>query len=122
MKLLDIGCGNCSWLNYCQNKGINCTGITITKSQADFCKSKGLNKIIVGDVNKNILHTIDEKFDAISNIGAMEHFCSISQPLNKRKKVINKYYNQVKRLIDHNSKSGRYLNTYMTTNTKIFKI
>ena len=41
MKLLDIGCGNCSWISYCINRGIKCAGITITKSQGEFCMSKG---------------------------------------------------------------------------------
>ena len=84
MDLLDIGCGNCSWINYCKNKGINTTGLTITQSQADFCKSKGINNIIIGDIHKNVLKTINKKFDAITNIGAMEHFTSISLPPQKQ--------------------------------------
>ena len=58
MELLDIGCGNCSWINYCRKRGIITTGLTLTKSQADFCKSKGINNIIVGDIHKNVLKTI----------------------------------------------------------------
>jgi len=116
MKLLDIGCGNGFWINYCTKRGIKCTGITITKDQADFCKSKGLTNIIVGNVQNDILLTINEKFDAISAIGAVEHFSSRSQPKDIRIKHIKKYYEQVKNLIDPNSRSGRYLNSCMTLN------
>jgi len=116
MKLLDIGSGNCTWLNFCLKRGIDVTGITITEEQANFCKSKGIDNIIVGDVNNNILETINEKFDAITNIGAMEHFSSISSNVNKRNKQLKSYYDQVKRLIKKESKSGRYLNSIMTIN------
>ena len=121
MDLLDIGCGNCSWINYCKNKGINTTGLTITKSQADFCKSKGINNIIIGDIHKNVLKTINKKFDAITNIGAMEHFTSISLPPQKQVQKIKDYYEQVKNLIKPNSESGRYLNSYMCLNDKYSK-
>lgn len=121
MELLDIGCGNCSWINYCRKRGIITTGLTLTKSQADFCKSKGINNIIVGDIHKNVLKTIHKKFDAITNIGAMEHFTSISLPPAKQVKKIKDYYDQVKSLIKPNSESGRYLNSYMTTNVKYSK-
>jgi len=121
MTLLDIGCGNCSWINFCQKKNIICTGLTITKEQADFCNSKGINDIIVGDINKDILLSIHKKFDAITNIGALEHFCSISQHPKIREMQLLKYYSQVKNLIKKKSKSGRYLNSIMTTNKKYTK-
>lgn len=116
MKLLDIGCGNCSWINYCINRGIKCTGVTITNSQARVCKANGADNIIVGNVNNNILLTIKDKFDAISAIGPVEHFCTISQPKHVRHMKLKRYYDQVKNLIDPNSRSARYLNSYMTIN------
>jgi len=115
MKILDIGCGNGHWLQYCKNRGVEGIGVTISESQYDFCKNNGLN-VILGDIQKNILISINEKFDAISAIGPVEHFSSISESPNKRYETINKYYNQVKNLIDPNSESRRYLNSYMTTN------
>ena len=121
MELLDIGCGNCSWINYCQNKGVKTTGLTLTQSQADFCKSKNINNVIVGDIHKNVLTTINQKFDAITNIGAMEHFTSVSYPPSMQVKNIENYYEQVKNLIKKDSESGRYLNSYMCINDKYSK-
>ena len=51
----------------------------------------------------------------------MEHFSSVSQHPEKRNKILKKYYEQVKNLIDPNSKSKRYLNSYMTTNINYSK-
>ena len=120
MKLLDIGSGNCLWLNFCKKKGIDCTGITISESQKKFCENNNIN-IILGNINNDVLLNINKKFDAITNIGALEHFVSFSQPKNKRKEILNKYYTQVKNLIKKNSKSGRYLNSYMTNNENYSK-
>ena len=121
MKLLDIGCGNGHWMKYCSNKGIKCTGITISQSQGDFIKNNKNINIIVGNVNNNILESIDDKFDAISAIESVEHFSTMSEPYEKRIYTLNKYYNQVKNLIKKNSKSGMYLNSYMTSNEEYSK-
>ena len=120
MKILDIGCGNVHWLQYCKSKGVDGVGITISESQYEYNTKNGL-KIILGDIHKDILTTIKTKFDAISAIGPVEHFCSVSQPMSKNIIIIEKYYNQVKKLIDPNSESRRYLNSYMTTNHKYSK-
>jgi len=115
MKILDIGCGNGHWLQYCKNKGVEGLGVTISESQYNFCKKNGL-KVILGDIKKDILTTVNEKFDAISAIGPVEHFSSVSESENKRIKSLTNYYNQVKSLINPNSESKRYLNSYMTSN------
>ena len=121
MELLDIGCGNCQWLYFCKNKGIKCTGITISKSNREVCNNNGITNIILGDIQKNILLKINKKFDAISAIGPVEHFSSISEPLSHRIDILNKYYSQVKNLIKSNSSSKRYLNSIMTTNINYSK-
>lgn len=122
MKLLDIGCGNCHWLQYCKSRGIECTGITITRAQQKFCKDNGIPHVIAGDIRKDILLTINDKFDAISAIGPVEHFSTMSEPRQKRQDILKKYYNQVMNLINPDSESKRYLNSYMTINEKYSNI
>ena len=81
-----------SVLKYCSKKGIKCTAVTISKSQGDFIKKNNKNiNIIVGNVHNNILETIDDNFDAISAIGPVEHFSSLSQPYEKRINTLIKY-------------------------------
>jgi cyclopropane fatty-acyl-phospholipid synthase-like methyltransferase len=120
MKILDIGCGNGHWLQYCKNKGVEGLGVTISESQYKHNMINGLN-VILGDVHKGILKTINQKFDAITCIGALEHMCSLSNKPKKNIEILNNYYNQVKNLINPNSESRLYLNSYMTTNKKYSK-
>jgi SAM-dependent methyltransferase len=120
MKILDIGCGNGQWLHYCKSRGVDGVGITISSSQAALCKKNGLN-VIQGDVNKGILKKINGKFDAVSAIGPVEHFSSVSSSEETWNKTLQTYYDDVMNLIDTNSKSKRYLNSYMTTNAKYSK-
>ena len=120
MKILDIGCGNGHWLQYCKSRGVDGMGITISDSQAILCKKNGLN-VITGDVNKGILKTINTKFDAVSAIGPVEHFSSVSSSKETCNKILQTYYNDVMNLIDADSKSRRYINSYMTTNTTYSK-
>jgi SAM-dependent methyltransferase len=122
MRLLDIGCGNCQWLQYCKARGVDCTGITITPAQQAFCNANGIPKVIVGDIQKGVLRTLTHKFDAVSAIGPVEHFASVSQRPSQRQRALHKYYEEVKRVIDTNSRSARYLNSYMTTNEDYSKV
>ena len=120
MKILDIGCGNGHWLQYCKKRGVDGMGITISNTQVELCKKNGLN-VIQGDINKGILKKISDKFDAVSAIGPAEHFSSVSSGEIECNKILKKYYHDVMNLIDTNSKSKRYLNSYMTTNTNYSK-
>ena len=116
MKLLDIGCGNCFWLKYCKDRGIECTGITITADQQTVCAKYNIKNIYVGNIKHDILETVKEKFDAITANSPAEHFSSISETQTTRLKALTKYYSQVQKLINPHSSSRRYLNSIMNTN------
>lgn len=120
MKILDIGCGNGHWLQYCKKRGVEGMGITISKTQVELCRKNGLD-VIQGDIIKGILKKINGKFDAISAIGPVEHFSSVSSGESECNKLLQTYYDDVMNLINTNSKSRRYLNSYMTTNTEYSK-
>lgn len=120
MRILDIGCGNGHWLQYCKNRGVDGMGITISAYQVELCKKNGLN-VIQGDIHKGILKEINGKFDAVSAIGPVEHFSSVSHSEEDCNKTLQIYYHDIMNLIDINSKSRRYLNSYMTTNTNYSK-
>jgi 2-polyprenyl-3-methyl-5-hydroxy-6-metoxy-1,4-benzoquinol methylase len=120
MKILDIGCGNGHWLQYCKKRGVDGMGITISNSQAELCQKNGLN-VIQGDIHKGILKKIGGKYDAVSAIGPVEHFSSVSSGESECNKILKNYYDDVMNLIDTNSKSKRYLNSYMTMNTDYSK-
>ncbi len=119
MKVLDIGCGNGHWAYYLQQRGINVTGIVLAEDNYAECRKKNI-KTLLGDA-RIILANMNEKFDAISAIGPIEHFSSVSQPPKSRIKTLEQYYQNVERLIDTNSQSRRYLNSIMTTNLNFSK-
>lgn len=71
-KVLDIGCGWGSFAKYAAEKyGVEVTGITISKEQAEFAKNSCKDlpvKIYLEDYRN-----LNEKFDAIVSVGMIEH-------------------------------------------------
>ena len=41
MTLLDCGCGNGQWIDFCKKKGVDAIGLTFSQEQVDEIKSKG---------------------------------------------------------------------------------
>lgn len=76
MRVLDIGCGWGSFMNYAaENYGVICDGITLSKEQADLgqkiADEKGLDvHFILQDYRK---YDPDFKYDAVVSIGMLEH-------------------------------------------------
>jgi sphingolipid C9-methyltransferase len=79
-RILDFGCGWCSWLIYCaKNFDVQCTGLTISTEQFKYCqeriKKEGLeDKITVVLTDYRDL-TVEKygKFNKISNFEMSEH-------------------------------------------------
>ncbi len=71
-RLLDIGCGNGSFISMAQSRGAQATGITLSTKQRDYCISQGLDVILVDW--RNIPRSWDDRFDAVIANGSIEHF------------------------------------------------
>jgi len=88
MKVLDIGCGWGSFLEYSARKyGVEITGVTVSKEQAKYAaeRCKGLPvRVLLKDYR-----TLNEKFDRVLSIGMFEHV----GPKNYRKymEITDKY-------------------------------
>ena len=77
-RVLDMGCGWGPFLMYLRRKrGAEGIGLTLSQGQADACQKNGLH-VLVKDC-RNVESGDFGKFDAISCIGGMEHFCSYEQ-------------------------------------------
>jgi 2-polyprenyl-3-methyl-5-hydroxy-6-metoxy-1,4-benzoquinol methylase len=73
-KLLDIGIGRGEMLTCMGKWGYSdCTGVDISPSTVDFCKSLGLNCILVNDT-VDWLSDKDSAFDVITLLDVLEHF------------------------------------------------
>lgn len=70
--ILDIGCGNGSYLSDIKNKIKNssCFGIEISKDAINLCKDKRI-KLVLGDMED--IPFEDEKFDKVFSLGVIEH-------------------------------------------------
>jgi len=74
MKLLDAGCGTGVWLEYCQKRGVDVVGLTLSPEQAKKVAQKGLN---VHVMDYRTLHEpFLNQFDRITALGSSEHVCS----------------------------------------------
>ncbi len=72
MRVLDIGCGWGSFMAYAvENYGVKCTGVTISKEQAQYAKEKYPHLNL--EFRLQDYREIDEEFDRIVSIGMFEH-------------------------------------------------
>ncbi len=107
-RVLDLGCGWGPFTKYVQDLGASCIGLTLSQGQAEACRKNGL------DVYVKDCRTVKPEdfgmFDAVSSVGAFEHFCSIEDwKLGKQEKVYRDFFQKVYDLLP---KGGRlYLQT-----------
>jgi|SRR5690554_4290366 len=76
-KVLDMGCGWGPFSKYIQEKGANSIGLTLSQGQAEACRRNGL-RVYVRDC-RTVRPEEFGVFDAISCVGAFEHFCSVDE-------------------------------------------
>ncbi len=77
-RVLDMGCGWGPMMNYLdKDRGATSVGLTLSQGQAKACQKNGLDAKV-----KDCRFATPEDFgtfDAISSVGAFEHFCSIEE-------------------------------------------
>ena len=94
IKVLDLGCGNCSMLDYFKKYSSNLYGIDISPINIYNCKKKYNNSInlyrsdIIDYLNKNT----EKDFELIIINGIIGYF-----HINEQKYIINKCYNKLKK-------------------------
>lgn len=73
-RILDLGCGWGSLLNFARLRGATGVGVTLSAAQVASCRRHGL------DVHLRDARSVDREtfgsFDAVASLGALEHFCS----------------------------------------------
>jgi cyclopropane-fatty-acyl-phospholipid synthase len=73
-RVLDLGCGWGSLLNYIRGRGGIGVGVTLSSAQLATCQRHGL------DVHLHDAREVNRErfgaFDAVASLGAFEHFCS----------------------------------------------
>jgi cyclopropane-fatty-acyl-phospholipid synthase len=73
-RVLDLGCGWGTLLDYVRRRGGDGVGVTLSSAQLSSCRRHGL------DVHVHDARTVTRErfgtFDAVASLGAFEHFCS----------------------------------------------
>jgi cyclopropane fatty-acyl-phospholipid synthase-like methyltransferase len=75
MRVLDVGCGLGDFLSFLAAHGISGTGLTLSPDQQRIAASRGLD-VRVCDFRRPLDADLQGKFDAVTLIGSLEHFCT----------------------------------------------
>jgi len=68
LELLDIGCGDGTFLQLCKEKGFKVAGVDINQAAVNLCKTKGISEVIHGRIDE-----VPGDFDIITMFDVMEH-------------------------------------------------
>jgi cyclopropane fatty-acyl-phospholipid synthase-like methyltransferase len=75
MHVLDVGCGLGDFLAWLGTQGISGTGLTLSPDQQRIGAARGLD-VRVQDFRQPLPPELVGKFDAVTLIGSLEHFCT----------------------------------------------
>ena len=83
--MLEVGPGWGAWLKYASERGVKCSGLTISKESQSFLQDKGKSlghdwEIIFSDL---LQYQSDRKYDAIVIMGVIEHLPQYQAVLEK---------------------------------------
>lgn len=76
-RVLDMGCGWGPVLRYLQGRGVEAVGVTLARAQAAACRRQGLEAHVMDC--RALTPERFGRFDALTSLGAFEHFCSPEQ-------------------------------------------
>lgn len=85
-RILDIGCGTGEFLDFCQKKGLRCTGVEPSEKARNFAKSTyGLQ------VEEDFLTGVhpSERFDCITLWHVLEHIHPLDETMSKLNGILN---------------------------------
>lgn len=85
-SLLDVGCGNSSFMEVAAERGWNCTGIEFNSKGLEIAKAKGL-KVTNTDIYSPFFE--DKKFDLITLWEVLEHVCDPRAMLQRVNYLLN---------------------------------
>jgi len=85
-KLLDIGCGTGYFLKAASQKGLETSGVDISKEGIKIAKSVSPNSFLSVSKGEN-LNFANNTFDYIVCLGSLEHFLDMNKGLQEMKRV-----------------------------------
>ena len=89
-RILEIGPGWGAWFEYASQRGIDCTGITISQTSMDFLRAKAARLGFEWELQLCDLleYQTDRQFDAIVIMGVIEHLPDYQRVLEKFQAIL----------------------------------
>ena len=113
-KVLDMACGWGPFLNHLRNIGARGIGVTLSRAQANACVKNGLDVKIMDC--RTVVPATFGKFDAVTCIGGLEHFCSVEEyKAGKQDEIYTNFFKTVSELLP--AKGRFYMQTMVFTKT-----
>lgn len=106
MRVLDVGSGYCLWIEYLKTRGVHGVGLTLSPQQVLECKRRGLTAV-VQNVLRYQVKDGDEKYDAITMLGSLEHFTNCFITSEEATRVYRDLFARCARLLKVDSASRR---------------
>ena len=72
LRSIEMGCGTGEVMDLAQKWG-DVTGVEISKSAVDYCKSRGFKNLILGDVTKLSVAELGKDYDLALSMDVLEH-------------------------------------------------
>lgn len=89
-RILEIGPGWGAWFEYASRRGVQCTGITISQTSADYLTAKAKELGLDWEVRLSDLleYSEERKYDAIVIMGVIEHLPDYARVLDKFRSLL----------------------------------
>ena len=85
LKLLDIGCGDGSFIQEA-NKRVTCAGVEVSRYAFDKSQEKGLDTHLLSAEKMDIFS--DGEFDFVVSMGSLEHIVDLGAALDEIRRVL----------------------------------
>ncbi|MEX2511546.1 MAG: class I SAM-dependent methyltransferase [Cyclobacteriaceae bacterium] len=97
-KVLDMGCGWGPFSKYITDLGARSIGLSLSERQVESCRKNGLT-VYLKDC-REIKPQDFGMFDAVSSVGAFEHFCSIDDwKAGRQEKIYRDFFKSVAEIL-----------------------
>lgn len=107
-RILDYGCGEGEFLNYCKKQGWNCVGVEINENARKIALEKGLKV----ETPERFYSFEEEQFDVITLWHVLEHVYDLNKFIEQAKKSLKRDGFAVIALPNFNSYDAQYYKKY----------
>ena len=107
MRVLDVGCGYGAWMEYLRERGVDGVGLTLSIEQMRGDVAERRLDVRLQDIVTLPASEYAGRFDAVSMIGSLEHFCKSHWSRGRRRSTYRKVLENARMALRPDSGSRR---------------